>query len=63
LTSLSHSHNLSLLLKQEQKYKDCQIVGSNYNMNKRAKQIEKLVPEETKVIQGTEENLGGKICK
>ena len=28
-------------------------------MNKRAKQIEKLVPEETKVIQGTEENLGG----
>lgn len=32
-------------------------VGSNYNMKERAKQIEKLTPEETKVIQRTEENI------
>lgn len=32
-------------------------------MNERAKQIEKLAPEETKVIQGTEENLKKKSVK
>lgn len=32
-------------------------------MNERAKQIEKLAPEETKVIRGTEENLKKKSVK
>lgn len=35
------------------------MVGSNY-MNEKAKQTEKLTPEETKVIQGTDFK---KICK